>query len=284
MLAQRCVRIVPNQTATLFNGERNFHSPTVGSVVARGLCVGEQGPRGVGPTWSPAASTPMFAAAPTALLKPTIVQGQRLRGALIQWRSTQMKRRLEGSPSVSAKAANAFERGCLRVALIQLGIGIGVALATAAHTAMAQQVLMPVKPTHATNAVALTEPATPSNAAEPSVSSPSPSPSRGELLYATHCISCHSKEMHWRDKRVANNWVGLKKQVRRWQDVTSLSWNESDITEVARYLNDTIYLFEKTVEPISSLSQERAASSSAMSAPAPAPAPAPPTDQNQRMP
>lgn len=83
---------------------------------------------------------------------------------------------------------------------------------------------------------------------------PTPAPSRGELLYTTHCISCHSKEMHWRDKRVANNWSSLKRQVRRWQDASSLAWSESDITEVARYLNETIYLFEQTVAPVSALS------------------------------
>ena len=25
--------------------------------------------------------------------------------------------------------------------------------------------------------------------------------SRGELLYTTHCIACHSTQVHWRDKR-----------------------------------------------------------------------------------
>jgi mono/diheme cytochrome c family protein len=26
---------------------------------------------------------------------------------------------------------------------------------------------------------------------------------RGERLYTTHCIACHSTQMHWRDKWVA---------------------------------------------------------------------------------
>jgi mono/diheme cytochrome c family protein len=80
---------------------------------------------------------------------------------------------------------------------------------------------------------------------------PKAAASRGELLYTTHCISCHTTQMHWRDKRVANDWNGLKKQVRRWQDASSLAWNESDITEVSRYLNDSIYHFEQTVDPVS---------------------------------
>ena len=28
------------------------------------------------------------------------------------------------------------------------------------------------------------------------------SQSRGELLYSTHCIACHTSQMHWRDKKV----------------------------------------------------------------------------------
>lgn len=69
---------------------------------------------------------------------------------------------------------------------------------------------------------------------------PEPSRSRGALLYTTHCIACHSTQMHWRDQRVATDWAGLKAQVRRWQGNAQLDWNEDDIVEVARYLN-TIY-------------------------------------------
>ncbi|MCE9661708.1 MAG: cytochrome C [Burkholderiales bacterium] len=81
--------------------------------------------------------------------------------------------------------------------------------------------------------------------------------SRGELLYTTHCISCHTTEMHWRDNRSAKDWSGLKFQVRRWQDASSLGWSESDIQQVTRYLNDTIYRFEPTDASVSSLGKGR---------------------------
>jgi mono/diheme cytochrome c family protein len=68
--------------------------------------------------------------------------------------------------------------------------------------------------------------------------------SRGELLYTTHCIACHTTQMHWRDGRAATDWSSLASQVRRWQGVASLGWSESDIQEVSRYLNETIYRFE----------------------------------------
>lgn len=70
-----------------------------------------------------------------------------------------------------------------------------------------------------------------------------PPPSRGELLYTTHCIACHATQMHWRDKRLAVDWPSLVGQVRRFQGVAQLQWTEEDIREVARHLNDTIYRF-----------------------------------------
>lgn len=69
-------------------------------------------------------------------------------------------------------------------------------------------------------------------------------PLRGELLYSTHCLACHTSQLHWRDKKSATDWASLKAQVRRWQGVNSLGWSEPDITDVTRYLNQTIYGFE----------------------------------------
>jgi mono/diheme cytochrome c family protein len=66
-------------------------------------------------------------------------------------------------------------------------------------------------------------------------------PSRGELLYSTHCITCHSTQVHWRDKKLATDWTRLQAEVRRWQEVSGLGWVDNDITEVARYLNVRYY-------------------------------------------
>jgi hypothetical protein len=83
-------------------------------------------------------------------------------------------------------------------------------------------------------------------------SMPASAQSRGELLYATHCISCHTTQMHWRDEKAATDWSSLKAQVRRWQGAISLGWSEDDIVEVARHLNQTIYRFEQTGDTRSS--------------------------------
>jgi len=76
--------------------------------------------------------------------------------------------------------------------------------------------------------------------------------SRGELLYATHCITCHTTQMHWRDQRLATDWTSLKAQVRRWQGNAQLGWNDDDIVEVARHLNERFYRFTQTSDPVTS--------------------------------
>ena len=71
-----------------------------------------------------------------------------------------------------------------------------------------------------------------------------PAPSRGALLYDTHCVACHTAKMHWREKKAAVNWPSLKALVRRWQGEEKLDWSDADVDEVARYLNTRFYRFE----------------------------------------
>ena len=67
--------------------------------------------------------------------------------------------------------------------------------------------------------------------------------SRGELLYSTHCIGCHTTKMHWRDGRTATDWPSLVVQVGKWQNASALAWSEPDVLAVANYLNESIYHF-----------------------------------------
>jgi mono/diheme cytochrome c family protein len=73
--------------------------------------------------------------------------------------------------------------------------------------------------------------------------SPAEAASRGRLLYDTHCIACHNEQVHWRERKLASDWPSLVAEVRRWQTSARLQWNESDIDQVARYLNETIYRY-----------------------------------------
>ena len=76
---------------------------------------------------------------------------------------------------------------------------------------------------------------------------PSP-PSRGELLYSTFCVACHTTQMHWRDKRIAVDLPSLKAQVRRWHTNAGQKWSEADIDEVVRHLNRIYYKFPPETE------------------------------------
>ena len=66
---------------------------------------------------------------------------------------------------------------------------------------------------------------------------------RGELLYSTHCIACHSREVHWRQKKLATDWASLDAQVRRWAGNAGLGWSDEEVADVARYLNAVHYGF-----------------------------------------
>ncbi len=72
---------------------------------------------------------------------------------------------------------------------------------------------------------------------------PTRDPTRGELLYTTHCISCHTAQVHWREKKIAGDWISLQFQVRRWQGNIGLGWSNEDIGQVARYLNALYYRY-----------------------------------------
>ncbi|MGO4392387.1 cytochrome C [Variovorax sp. M-6] len=68
--------------------------------------------------------------------------------------------------------------------------------------------------------------------------------SRGELLYSTHCIACHTTQVHWRDRRLATDWKSLQAQVARWQAAGSLNWSDEDIIAVTSHLNERFYGFK----------------------------------------
>jgi mono/diheme cytochrome c family protein len=87
--------------------------------------------------------------------------------------------------------------------------------------------------------VALLQAALPLHAQAPVISAPS----RGELLYTTHCVACHTTQVHWRDGRLVTDFAGLVAQVGRWQTNTGLGWSSEEIQDVVRYLNTTIYRF-----------------------------------------
>ena len=74
------------------------------------------------------------------------------------------------------------------------------------------------------------------------------SEARGELLYMAHCNTCHTTQIHWREQKLVKDWESLVAQVRRWQVIGGLNWNEGDITDVAHYLNTLFYEYKNTAQ------------------------------------
>jgi len=71
---------------------------------------------------------------------------------------------------------------------------------------------------------------------------------RGQLLYSTHCIACHTSQIHWREKKLVTDWGGLVMQVRHWQAISGLNWTEDEIADVAHYLNSAYYRYKNTAQ------------------------------------
>jgi hypothetical protein len=74
--------------------------------------------------------------------------------------------------------------------------------------------------------------------------------SRGERLYATRCVACHTTQVHWRDRRLATDWRSLQAQVVRWQAAGRLNWSPDDVREVTQYLNESFYGFRSPSTPV----------------------------------
>jgi mono/diheme cytochrome c family protein len=67
----------------------------------------------------------------------------------------------------------------------------------------------------------------------------------GEQLHAKHCGQCHGTEVYTREDRKMNDYAALEQQVRRCEQNIGLKWFEEDVENVAAYLNQTYYKFDK---------------------------------------
>jgi mono/diheme cytochrome c family protein len=76
-----------------------------------------------------------------------------------------------------------------------------------------------------------------------------PAESRGELLYTTYCVGCHTSQVHWRDRRQARDWPTLRAEVTRWQATAGLALDAADIDALAVYLNGLYYHFPEGATP-----------------------------------
>ena len=64
---------------------------------------------------------------------------------------------------------------------------------------------------------------------------------RGQALYESRCVGCHTKSVHQREVRKATSFEGVLVQVSRWNATLGGDWTAEDIEDVAVYLNQRYY-------------------------------------------
>jgi mono/diheme cytochrome c family protein len=71
---------------------------------------------------------------------------------------------------------------------------------------------------------------------------------RGQMLYSTHCLTCHTSQVHWREQKKVKDWNSLVTQIRHWQGIAGLGWSDEEINDVAHYLNVMFYEYKDTAQ------------------------------------
>lgn len=72
--------------------------------------------------------------------------------------------------------------------------------------------------------------------------------SDGKSLHESHCVECHSRMtggdghvLYTRDDRIAKNMSELQARVVHCAQGSNTNWDESEINNVTRYLNEQYY-------------------------------------------
>lgn len=67
---------------------------------------------------------------------------------------------------------------------------------------------------------------------------------RGRLLYENHCMSCHESVVHIRTQRKAVSPAELRGAIRRWAGELKLTWQDAEVEDVYKHLNNRYYKFQ----------------------------------------
>jgi hypothetical protein len=71
-----------------------------------------------------------------------------------------------------------------------------------------------------------------------------PVPTRGQMLYENHCMSCHESVAFIRDKHRIQSLKALRGKVSHWANYLHLGWGKDEVEEVVNHLNSQYYKFE----------------------------------------
>jgi hypothetical protein len=69
-------------------------------------------------------------------------------------------------------------------------------------------------------------------------------PTRGQLLYEDHCMTCHESIVHIREDRRTRSLSGLRERVVNWAEFLHLHWGKEEVEDVVQHLNAYYYKFQ----------------------------------------
>jgi mono/diheme cytochrome c family protein len=67
----------------------------------------------------------------------------------------------------------------------------------------------------------------------------------GRGLHEQHCVRCHTPALYVREKRLVSDYEALRERVRQCELAVELAWFDEEVDDVAEYLNDIYYRFER---------------------------------------
>ena len=68
---------------------------------------------------------------------------------------------------------------------------------------------------------------------------------QGQALYQANCTGCHDTSIHTRPNSIIHSLDGLEKRVQFCETGNRLQWSAAQIEDVAAYLNESFYKFQK---------------------------------------
>jgi len=67
----------------------------------------------------------------------------------------------------------------------------------------------------------------------------------GKEIYSAHCGGCHDTKIHTRPNRIVHTYEDIVNRVKFCDTATKSHMSETEILDVAEYLNDNFYKFLK---------------------------------------
>lgn len=68
-----------------------------------------------------------------------------------------------------------------------------------------------------------------------------PDISRGQLLYETHCATCHNERLHHREKSIIRSYAALRAEVGRRAAQTNRVFSPDELEDVIEFLDRSHY-------------------------------------------